>query len=118
MPLQETFLNKRIRQGRALVIKTYDVKLAREAFDGLNESALEQVAAALHLNDLYETEDIPPAGSPDYRDFLWETLFDEAREDGQVKSFFIVVRETSERSSETLYVSADWPTAEMFAEGL
>jgi hypothetical protein len=114
MPLQETYLEKTISQGRALVIKTW----AREAFENLNDGALEQVAATLHLGDLYEIEDIPSIGSPDYRDFLWETLSDEAREDGQIKSFFIVMREISGRSPEPLYVSADWPSTEIFVEGL
>lgn len=118
MPLQETYLDTPISQGRALVIKTYDVKLAHEIFQGLNEKALERVAEALHLNDLYETEDIPSSESPDYGDFLWETLYDEANEDGQIKSFFIVNREISGQPPEPLYVSADWPSAETFVKGL
>jgi len=118
MPIQETYLQKPIAQGRALVIKTYDLELAQEAFDGLTESALEQVAAALHLDELYEAEDIPSVNSTDYHDFLWETLSDEACEDGQRKSVFVVRRESAGRSPEPLYVSADWPSAETFVKGL
>lgn len=118
MRFQETFLEKPISQGQALVVKTYDEKSAREAFDDLSQSALEKVTVALHLDDLYEAEDIPSAESPDYRDFLWETLSDEAREDGQVKSFFIVMRMTSGMPPEPLYVCVDWPSAEVFVQGL
>jgi len=118
MPLQEAYLDKPISQGRAFVIKAYDVKLTREAFEDLDENAREKVTAAPHRGDFYEAENIPSAGSPDYRDFLWETLSDEARDDGQIKSFFIVMRETSSESPEPQDVSADWPGAGIFIEGL
>ncbi|NYF51070.1 hypothetical protein [Tunturiibacter gelidoferens] len=118
MPLQETYLEKPVNGGRALVIKSYDEKLAREAFESIGDDTLESIATALKLHDLFEEEDIPNAQSPEYRDFLWETLSDEAREDGHTKSFFIVVKEITGQLPAALYVSPDWPSAELFAQGL
>lgn len=118
MPIQETYLEVPLAQGRALVIKTYDLRLTREAFDGLSANALDKLAVALRLDELYEAEDIPPFQSPDYHDFLWGTLSDEANEDGQIKSFFIVLHESGGQSPQPLYVSADWPSAEAFVKGL
>jgi hypothetical protein len=82
MPLQETFLEKQLSDGRALVIKTYDANLAHDAFQHIGEDALAYVANALRLEELFEAGDIPETSSPDYTDFVWETLSDEAREDG------------------------------------
>ena len=118
MPLQEIFLEKPLKDGRALVIKTYDTNLAHDAFQRIEGDALVHVANALRLEDLFEAEDIPEPSSPAYSDFLWETLSDEAREDGNLKSFFIVYREIQAKSPEPLYVSADWPSAEAFSQRL
>lgn len=118
MQLQETFLEKPVNGGRALVIKTYDEKLAHEAFESIGDDTLGSVAAALKLPDLFEEEDIPDAQSPEYREFLWEVLSDEAREDGHAKSFFVVIKEISGQLPAALYVSPDWPSAELFAQGL
>jgi hypothetical protein len=118
MQLQETYLEKPLNGGRALVIKSYDEKLAREAFESIGDDTLSLIATALKLIDLFEAGDIPDAQSPQYRDFLWETLSDEAREDGHTKSFFVVIREITGQLPAALYVSADWPSAEVFARGL
>lgn len=118
MPLQETFLEKPLNDGRALVIKTYDINLAHDAFQRIDGDALAHVANALRLEDLFEADDIPEPSSPDYTEFVWETLSDEAREDGNLKSFFILYREVQGQSPEPLYVSADWPSAEAFSQRL
>jgi hypothetical protein len=118
MALQETFLEKQLSDGRALVIKTYDAHLAHDAFQHIGEDALVYVANALRLGELFEASDIPETSSPDYTDFVWETLSDEAREDGNLKSFFILYREVQGQPLEPLYVSADWPSAEAFSQRL
>jgi len=118
MQLQETYLEKPVNGGRALIIKSYDEKLAREAFESIADDTLESVAMALKIHDLFEEGDIPNAQSPEYRDFLWETLSDEAREDGHTKSFFLVLKEITGQPAAALYVSSDWPSAELFAQGL
>jgi hypothetical protein len=107
MPLQETYLEKPLNDGRALVIKTYDINLAHDAFQRIDGDALAHVANALRLEDNFETEDIPEPSSPDYVEFVWETM-----------SFFILYREVPGQSLEPLYVSADWPSAEAFSQRL
>lgn len=118
MPLQETYLEKPLSDGRALVIKTYDINLAHDAFRRIGDDALAHVVNALRLEDLFEADDIPARSSPDYAEFIWETLSDEAREDGNLKSFFILYREVQGRPLKPLYVSADWPSAEAFSQRL
>lgn len=118
MPTQETILEKQLGDGRALVIKTYDASLAHEAFQHLDENAIAQVANALRLEELFEAKDIPEPASPDYAEFVWETLSDEAREDGNLKSFFILYREVQGQPLQPLFVSADWPSAEAFSQRL
>lgn len=118
MALQETFLEKQLSDGRALVIKTYDANLAHDAFQHIGEDALAHVANALRLEELFEASDIPETSSPDYTDFVWETLSDEAREGGNLKSFFILYRQVQGQPLEPLYVSADWPSAEAFSQRL
>jgi hypothetical protein len=86
MPQQEIFLEKPLIRGRVLVIKTYDLKFAREAFQSLSEDALLALASALSIHDLYDETDIPKPNSAEYSDFLWEAVLDEAREDGSVCS--------------------------------
>jgi hypothetical protein len=118
MRVQETFLEKTAERGRILVIKTYDEKLAREAFEDLDEYAVAQVAAALHLDEQFEAQDIPSPASADFHGLVWEALADEAREEGQIKSFFVVYRELEGSPSKSLYVSPDWPSAEAFTQRL
>jgi len=118
MRLQETFLEKPINDGRALVIKTYDINLARDAFHRIGDDALAHVVNVLRLQELFDVNDIPAPSSSDYVEFVWETLSDEAREDGNLKSFFILYREVQGKPMEPLYVSADWPSAEAFSQRL
>lgn len=116
--VQETFLEKPTDKGRILVVKTYDENLARVAFEDLDEPAIMQVAEALRLDEQFEAQDIPSPSSADFHGFVWETLADEAREEGQIKSFFVVYRELEGSPSKSLYVSPDWPSAEAFTQRL
>lgn len=72
------------------------------------------LAQSLHLEELYDREDIPPVDDPNYPDFLWETLLEESREDGTLRSFFVVSRKR-ESVRQNLFVTPDWTTAEAFA---
>jgi hypothetical protein len=45
---------------------------------------------------------------------VWEDVEQEAREDGNLLSFFVVL-EGRDNQDSPLYVSPDWPSAERFA---
>jgi hypothetical protein len=55
------------------------------------------------------------------RSYLWDELLDSAKEDVRLnpnlRSFF-VVNEIRSTKPQSLYVSADWPSAESFAKNL
>jgi predicted RNA-binding Zn-ribbon protein involved in translation (DUF1610 family) len=114
MPQQELFFEREISSATQIkVLKTYDEQFAREAFNSMDDPALAILWLSLKVSDSYDTADIPDQG-PESNDFLWEVLLDEAREDGHLRSFFIVT-EVKGKSSRSLYVSPDWPDAETFA---
>lgn len=115
MPVQKVFFEQEQNGRRVEVIKTYDAALAREAFAEMDDSALNFLAESLNLADSYDRADIPERTSPDFVDFLWEDLQENAREDGNVCSFFIV-QEVHAGVSRGLCVSPDWPSAEAFAK--
>jgi predicted RNA-binding Zn-ribbon protein involved in translation (DUF1610 family) len=79
----------------------------------MDEPALAVLWLNLKVEDSYDTADISDQG-PESNDFLWEVLLDEAREEGHLRSFFIVT-EVKGKSSRNLYVSPGWPDAETFA---
>ena len=117
MPSQETFFEQQLGDRRIEVLKTYDQAYAREAFQSMDDDALQRLWASLKPEDIYD-----PAGLPALNDsagegeaFLWDELLEQAREDGSMLSFF-VVNETVNRRSESLFVSPDWPSAEAFAK--
>lgn len=114
MPRQEVFLDEQTSQGRVEVVKTYDESLARAAFLELDRSALMHLKDSLKLSDLYEVSDIPAADSLEFPDFLWDTVSEESREDGNVKSFFIVYQHSNAETSQARYVSPDWPSSDSF----
>lgn len=118
MPQQETFLTENANGLVIEVLKTYDKSYAQEVFRGMSPNALEAVAAALQLSEKYEATDIPASDAAEYTDFLWDEICDAAIEDMRqfpaLSSFFVVV-ETAAGKSEELYVSPDWPSAEVFA---
>jgi len=118
MPRQETFLREAANGIEVEVLKTYDKSYAQEVFRGMSTEALEALAATLNLEGKYEVTDIPAPDATDYADFIWDEICEGAIEDVRqspvLNSFFVVV-ETIAGKSEELYVSPDWPSAEVFA---
>jgi hypothetical protein len=121
MPREEVFFEQRTGNGRVEVLKTYDRSYAREVFDGIDTEARKALAAALELEKNYDPADIPASDGSDYDDFLWDELLEAAREDVRddpnLYSFF-VVSEAKSAQSQDLYISPDWPSAEIFAKKL
>jgi hypothetical protein len=118
MPRQEVFFEQTTGSRRVEVLKTYDPSYAREVFSGIDEEATTALAAALKLEKNFEPADIPDPDAIDYDDFLWQELYEAAREDVRddpILYSFFVVSETSAGKTEDLYVSPDWPSAEAFA---
>jgi plasmid stability protein len=93
----------------------YDRTYAYEAFRQMDAEARKLLWNALNIYENNEAADIPAIDGPDAEDFLWEELLDSAREDGNLLSFFVVT-ETKSNEAATLYVSPDWPSAEVFAK--
>ena len=118
MPRQETFLREAANGVEVEVLKTYDKSYAQEVFRGMSTEALEALAATLNLEGKYEVTDIPAPDATDYADFIWDEICEGAIEDVRqsptLSSFFVVV-ETNADKAEELYVSPDWPSAEVFA---
>jgi hypothetical protein len=85
----------------------------------MDDSARVALAHALEISAKYTPEDIPDPAGFEYDDFLWDELSDESLEDARqsprVHSFF-VVSVTRNGTSHDSYVSADWPSAEAFAQ--
>ena len=121
MPQQESFLRESANGTTVEVIKTYDKSYAREVFSSVDDEALKSLAMSLELAKNYEPADIPDPEGPDYDDFLWIELCDAATEDvrqSPVLSSFFVVKVTKAGKSEDRYISADWPSAEKYAQNL
>jgi len=114
MPGQETFLDERAGGKHIVVLKTYDERFARDAFDRMPEDSLRILGASLELDQKYEADAIPAPDGDGFGDALWEEIKDDAREDWNLFSYF-VVQEHNESGINPLYVSADWPSAEVFA---
>ena len=118
MPRQEIFLREAANGVEVEVLKTYDKSYAQEVFRGMSTEALEALAATLNLEGKYEDADIPAPDATDYADFIWDEICEGAIEDVRqsptLSSFFVVV-ETNADKAEELYVSPDWPSAEVFA---
>lgn len=119
MPTQEVFFEQSTASRRVVVVKSYDQAYAQEAFDSMSENAQRFLWASLALESIYESSDLPVFGAPDgeREAFMWDELLDQAREDGNLRSFFIV-SESVNNKIENVYVSPDWPSAEAFAEVL
>jgi hypothetical protein len=116
MPAQELFFEQVIGSRRIEVLKTYDQQFAREAFDNMDEKAQMHLWNSLKPEDIYDPEGLPTlAGAEDRSAFLWDELIDQAREDWKTFSYF-VVNESKADLTKSLYVSADWPSAEAFAK--
>ena len=116
MPTQEIFLEQKLGVDQLQVLKTYDMAFAKEAFLCMDSAAVNHLRTSLSVDEAYDVDEIP-ADELALADFLWEEMVDSAREDGQVRSFF-VVRRTSPLNTSLLYVSGDWPSAESYTQQL
>lgn len=119
MPKQETLFQQQSGAHRIEVLKSYDRSYAYEVFQKMDETALSSLWNALKPEEIYEPEELPSLSdsSGQAEAFLWDELLDQARENGNVLSFFIVNRSDGQ-STESLFVSPDWPSAEKFAQSL
>jgi hypothetical protein len=117
MPKQEVFFEQQVGDRRIEILKSYDQTYAREAFQNMDDEALQQLWKALKPEEIYDPAGLPTLGDTEGEGeaFLWDELLEQAREDGALLSFF-VVNETTIKSSESLFVSPDWPSAEAFAQ--
>lgn len=119
MPQQELFFEQATGNRRIQVLKTYDAAYAREVFDQMDEDAQIMLWQSLDIEQTYDTGDLPSPTDPDRANLLWDELLDSAREDVRLdpnlRSFF-VVNEIRGAAPQSLYVSADWPSAERFAK--
>lgn len=111
MPQQETFFDKEQNGHSVQVSKSYDARYAKEAFRAMDDSALDFLGRSFDLPSKYEPAGLPQPFDPEYADFLWDELEEEAREDWKTFSYFVVLSDKS-----PLFVSPDWPTAEAFAQ--
>jgi|ERR1035441_4862181 hypothetical protein len=110
MPIQEVFFFQELDGKQLEVIKTYDSRFAREAFEGMDESAKQVLSDSLVSEGMLE-----PRSSDFQDDELWEGIEEGAREDWNSFSYF-VVRAGKVPSLKPVFVSSDWPTAERFAK--
>ena len=119
MPQQEVFFEQTTGDRSIQVLKTYDPNYAREVFEEMDDDAQAILWKSLDIEQSYDTADLPSSTDPDRADFLWDELMDSAREDVRLnpnlRSFF-VVNEIRSAAPQSLYVSADWPSAESFAK--
>lgn len=121
MPQQEVFFEQATGNRRIQVLKTYDPNYAREVFEEMDDDAQALLWNSLDIARTYDPTDLPSPTDPCRADFLWDELMDSAREDVRLnpnlRSFF-VVSEIQNAAPQSLYVSADWPSAETFAKSL
>ena len=120
MPKQEIFFEQQDGDRKIEVLKSYDQVYAREAFSSMDAEGLKHLWSALKPEDIYDPAGLPLLNDPsdtngEAETFLWDELLEQAREDGNLLSFFIV-NETNGKRSESLYVSPDWPSAEIYAK--
>jgi hypothetical protein len=115
MPRQETFLVVKHGDETVEVLKTYDETFAREAFRNMDDEALAHLAASLKPESIYEESGLPKPGEDGYEDFIWDVMVDDAREDWNSFSYFVVTKSNG-RKTEGLFVSGDWPTAEAYVK--
>lgn len=115
MPSPERFLTIRSGDEIVEVIKTYDEAYAREVFRSMDDKALSSLADSLKFEALYEPDDIPRPGEEGYEAFVWDVMAEEAREDYNRSSYFVVTRAVGLRR-DGLFISPDWPTAEAYVK--
>jgi hypothetical protein len=115
MPQQETYFEQQVGDKHIIVLKSYDGVFAREAFDRMGDEALQFLSSSLEHNEKYDAAEVPSPEDPEFADALWQEVEDGAREDWNTFSYFIVSEEIAGRTV-PLYVSSDWPSAEVFAK--
>lgn len=117
MPKQEVFFEQIMQGKRVEVLKSYDQSYARDAFAKMDETSLRRLWLALEPEKIYDPADLPSLNdvNGEGEAFLWDELLEQAREEDNLFSFFIVNEVTGDRT-ESLYVSPDWPSAEAFAK--
>jgi hypothetical protein len=112
MPQQEKYLELEFDGGHLEVLKSYDPRFARDAFELMDDAARQFLSRSLDLQSKYDPTDIPSTDDPDA---LWQEIEEGARESWDTFSYFIVCEHRGERSIPK-FVSSDWPTAEAFAK--
>jgi len=117
MPRQETLLEREVNGRQLQIVKSYDPVFARDAFEQMEPMALDFLKQRLDLESKYDSADLPLPGDPEYADALWEEIEEGAREDWNAFSYFIVLA-ASNGTSQPLFVSPDWPSAEAFCAEL
>ena len=115
---QETYLELKRGDDSINVVKTYDAGFAREAFDSMDDTAVDVLASSLRLEENFDLGDIPNREASEYDDFLWEALVEAAQEDGHIRSYFVVETKSSTNGARLAFVSPDWPCAEGYAKSL
>lgn len=117
MPTQELFFEQQESGFTVQVLKSYDQTYAHEVFQSMDERATQRLWTVLKLEETYEPSELPLLNDSNLaaKDFLWDELLDQAREDGNTLSFFIV-NETVSGRVQGLFVSPDWPSAEAYAK--
>jgi hypothetical protein len=108
MPSQEVYFDERADGREIRVLKTYDSHFAREAFDQMSEDAKAVLVQALLDEGATLDADSGDEG-------LWQAIEEGAREDWNSFSYF-VVQENGDHSPHYLFVSSDWPSAELYAK--
>jgi hypothetical protein len=118
MPKQESWLRESANGITVEIIKTYDQSYAREVYQSIDDEAMKRLAAALEIDKNNAPGDIPDPNGQDYLDFLWEELsqasLEDVRQSPRLYSFFVVTETKADKVSD-IYVSADWHSAEEFA---
>jgi hypothetical protein len=117
VPAQEKIYDRQTGDGRICIVKTYDSGFAKEVFDEMDPGVLAMLVDSLHLDQTYDASDLPSPDDSEYPEFVWESLMEDAREDGAERSFFVVYR-NDHNGQANLLVSPDWPTAEAYAARL
>jgi hypothetical protein len=108
MQTQSVYFDERTETKHVQVLKVYDNHFARTCFEQMTSEAITFLANALDLPAEY---DLPI----DSASVSWTDVETEAREDGNLLSFFVVLGDI-DANRIPLYVSPDWPSAEAFAK--
>jgi hypothetical protein len=121
VPRQELFFERNIGDTRIEVVKTYDRSYAREVFDLMDDDATRALALSLNIAANYDASEVPDPNGLEYEGFLWQELcsaaLEDARLDPNLYSFFVVSKTQAGKTAD-IFVSADWPSAQSYANQL